>query len=139
MRVGLGNTATLFALLLFGPRAGVLVTVVRTILGALIVGTLLTPIFVLSFGGGVCSIGAMIIVHRRWPRIFSIVGVSIWGALAHNIAQLLLVYLLFIKSIEVLLLFPLFLVLSITTGAMIGLLAYWSLEKIVRRWELMDT
>ena len=112
--------------------------VVRTALGALIVGTLLTPVFVLSFVGGLCSMGTMILIHQRWSHAFSVVGVSIWGALAHNMAQLALVYLLFIRSLEVALLLPFFLVLSVITGAMIGLLAYWSLEKVVPKWHLMD-
>jgi heptaprenyl diphosphate synthase len=135
MRIGLGNLAALLALFLFGSKDAMLVAMVRTLLGALIVGTLLTPIFVLSFGGAICSVGIMAIVHRRWPCTFGIVGVSIWGALTHNMVQLALVYLLFIRSSAVVALLPFLLMLSVATGTVIGALAYWSLKKVAPVWQ----
>jgi heptaprenyl diphosphate synthase len=136
VRMGLGNVATLLALFVLGPREAILVTLARTTLGPLVLGTLLTPVFVFSFGAGLCSVVTMVIAHQRWPRGFGVVGVSIWGAVAHNTAQLALAYFLFIRSPAMVSLLPLVPILSVATGTITGLLAYWSLEKLVPEWRL---
>ena len=67
-------------------------------------------------------------------RLNDLVGVSIWGALAHNCAQWLLAYLLFVRSSALLSLLFLIPALSVVTGAITGLLARWSLERLIHRW-----
>jgi heptaprenyl diphosphate synthase len=46
------------------------------------------------------------------------------GALAHNLSQLVVAYLLFIRRTEVFLLIPVFLLLSAGTGLVTGLVAH---------------
>ena len=138
VKVGLGNVLTLLGLIVFGPREAILLTVVRTTLGPLILGTLLTPAFVFSFGGGLCSAGTMIAIRQRWGGAFSIVGLSIWGALAHNSAQMALAYLLFVRSLGMAALLWLVPGLSVVTGAVTGLVAQWCVRKVVDKWRPND-
>lgn len=138
VRVGLGNVTTLLALFALGPREAIVVTVVRATLGPLILGTLLTPVFVFSLGGGLAGAATMILIHRWWGGAFSVVGISVWGALAHNAAQLALAYLLFVRSSALVFLFPLLPVLSAATGIITGLLAHWSLRSVAQGWRLRD-
>ena len=66
------------------------------------------------------------------------VGISVWGAVAHNAAQLALAYLLFVRSSALVLLLPLLPLLSVGTGMITGLLAHWSLGSVAQRWRLRD-
>jgi heptaprenyl diphosphate synthase len=52
--------------------------------------------------------------------LFSPLGISLWGALTHNTAQLLIASFFLIRSRAVLNLFPIFLLLSVATGIVTG-------------------
>jgi len=130
LKIGLGNVASLLALFMYGARGALAVTVIRVCLGSVLIGTFLSPGFLLSCGGGVTSWAVMVLVHRGWPKGFSVVGVSIWGALAHNLAQLTLAHLLLVRSRAIWALLPMFLLSSVATGFVTGVVAYWVLERL---------
>ena len=81
------------------------------------------------------SWAVMALVHRAWPQGFSVVGISIWGAWAHNMAQLTLVVLLLVRSRGIWTLLPIFLLSSVATGFVTGVAAYWMLEKLKKGTE----
>ncbi len=130
VRLGLSNAIVLLSIVGFGFRGGLLVSVLRTLLGSLVIGTFLSPAFLFALVGGVSSALLMGTVYRFLPRTFSLVGISILGALTHNGVQLTLASLLFIKRAEVLLLLPLFGLLSVSTGAVTGAVAHWLTVRI---------
>jgi heptaprenyl diphosphate synthase len=124
LRLGLANIITLITLLLYGLRPAIMVTLIRVILVSLFKGTFLGPSFLLSFGGGITSALAMGFVISVAPRLFSVIGLSIIGALFHNIAQLFLGYFLFIQRIEaVLLITPFIILLGTLTGTVNGVIS----------------
>lgn len=124
MRLGLANIITITALFLYGTRAAVMVTLIRVVLGSLFAGTFPGPGFILSLGGGLASILAMASIFSLAPRLFSAVGLSIVGALFHNIVQLVIAYFLFIQKIEaVLLITPLMILLGTLTGTVNGVVS----------------
>ena len=127
MKLGLGNLAVLLALVLYGSWAALVVVSVKVFLGSLFVGSFLGPAFFLAAGGGIVSAGTMGLVHYLWRRYFSVVGISILGAVSHNLIQLILAYLLFVKQVELLFLLPVFLISGLVTGGLVGLLAHWIL------------
>jgi heptaprenyl diphosphate synthase len=131
LRLGLANIITLAALLLYGFRTAMTVTLIRVILSSLFLGTFLGPAFILSFGGGVSSTVAMGLAHRLFKRLFGPVGLSLIGALFHNLAQLALAYLIFIRRIEaVLLISPVLVLLGTFTGVANGVVSGLLIEKI---------
>ena len=132
LKIGLGNVASLLALFMYGAGGAFAVTVIRVFLGSVLIGTFLSPGFLLSSGGGVVSWGVMVLVHRGCPKAFSVVGVSIWGALAHNLTQLTLAHLLLVRSRGIWTLLPMFLLSSVATGFVTGVVAYWVLERLRR-------
>jgi len=117
VKLGLANLATLLALYLYGVQDGILVAVARVFLGSLISGLFLSPAFFLGLGGGVFSTIIMGL-FMRW-RCFTVVGVCIAGAAAHNFGQLLVASLL-LKSSAVAYYLPFLLVASIPTGLFTG-------------------
>jgi len=112
------------SLILYGIRAALMVTLIRVVLASLFTGTFLGPAFILSLGGGVTSTLSMGIVLSLMPRLFGPVGLSLVGALFHNIAQLLLAYVLFIQRIEaILLITPVIIFLGTLTGCVNGIVS----------------
>jgi heptaprenyl diphosphate synthase len=121
LRLGLANIVTLVALVLYGFRTAMTVTLIRVILGSLFTGTFLGPSFVLSFGGGVTSTAAMGLVYLAFRDVFGPVGLSLIGAFFHNIAQLTLAYFLFIQRIEAMCIIgPIIVLIGTLTGVANG-------------------
>lgn len=129
LRPGLGNVATIIALFLLGFKDATKVTLLRIILGSLVLGRLFTPVFLFAFSGGIVSLVVMGLVLRYLGRVFGPVGISALGAVAHNTVQLGVAYLVFVKSVEVFIFMPVFLLAGVVTGALTGLLAAVVLEK----------
>jgi len=124
LRFGLANIITLTALILYGLRPAITITLIRVTIGSFLAGTFLGPAFLLSFGSGIVSTLAMGFAVRIAPQLFGPVGISLIGALFHNLTQLFLAYLLFIRRIEVVvILTPLILILGTITGALNGIVS----------------
>ncbi|MFB0506232.1 MAG: Gx transporter family protein [Thermodesulfobacteriota bacterium] len=123
LRFGFANIIVLTAIALYGLRVGLMVTVLRVFLGTILVGTFLTPAFILGMGGGIGSTLVMGFAYRKLKAVFSLVGISVMGAYAHNIAQLTIVYLLFIRHGEVFYVLPVLLLFGILTGVLNGVAA----------------
>lgn len=121
LRLGLANIITLAALVLYGLRPAIMVTLIRVSLASLFTGTFLGPAFILSLGGGISSTLVMGLILSILPNLFSIIGISIIGALVHNLVQLFLAYFLFIGRIEaILIISPLIVLFGTLTGIMNG-------------------
>lgn len=134
VRLGLANIMTLVALVYLGPGPAIGLVVVRTLVSSIILGTFLSPAFWLSFAGGLTSTAVMtglFIWSERFGRAgFSLIGISVAGAATHMLAQVTLVYLVFIRSPGVLLLWPWLGLGAVATGIITGLIAVRAVERI---------
>jgi heptaprenyl diphosphate synthase len=122
-RFGFANIIGLATLYLFGFREALIVTLGRIFLGSLLSGLFLSPAFLLSLAGGTCAILVMGLVHRFGARWFSEIGVSIFGAVFHNAAQLCAAYLFLIGNPGVFLLLPFMILAATATGLINGIAA----------------
>lgn len=128
-KLGLANIVSLVVLHLMGAQEALAVTFLRTLLGALLLGNFLTPAFVLSFSGGMLSTLVMALAYwLLYPRA-TFIGISVIGALTHNLGQLLLAYLLFFHTLQLsqlslVLLLPTFILFAVPTGVLVGYLSY---------------
>jgi len=110
LRLGLANVITLIALVTMGFAPALEVTILRTILSSFIMGSFMSPTFILSFSAGLISTLAMGFLY--WVSSFhkqyrlSIVGISIASALVHNMVQLYLAYFLLVKHPGIFVFFP---------------------------------
>jgi len=130
LKPGLAHIATLIAIIMMGMREAIIVVVIRVLVGSLLLGSLFNPAFVLSFGGGVTATLVMALTHRYFSRTFSIFGISILGAVVHNLTQLLLVQILIVHRIEIFYLAPFMILSSLFTGFIVGLLSFLLIQKI---------
>ena len=123
IKLGLANIMTLIALVFFGFRAALEVTLLRILLGSVLGGTFLSPTFFLSLAGGLASVIIMGLLYRGGRRTFSLVGISVAAAYAHTTAIFVCVFFLFIHQSVFFNLLPVFLTFSLVSGVLTGLLA----------------
>ncbi len=122
LRFGLANIITLTSLILYGFNIALAITLIRIVVGSFFAGTFLGPAFMLSMGGGIASILIMGFVYRAVPHMFGPFGLSLFGALFHNLAQLSVAYIFFIRKIEaILIIMPVILFIGTLTGALNGI------------------
>lgn len=121
LKPGLANIVTLVVLVLFGWRMAVWVTLLRVVAGALLLGSFLTPTFVLSLSGALASLIILGLSRRLHPRFLGAVGLSVLAAFAHIGAQLLVVDLWLMPGASLVGLVPLFLAAAWLTGLVNGL------------------
>ncbi|HHV57695.1 MAG TPA: Gx transporter family protein [Firmicutes bacterium] len=126
-KLGLANLVTLLALTLYGPGATWWVVSLRVLLGSLLGGTLLTTTFFLSLAGAVGSTLVMMLAFHLGRGALSIMGVSVLGAVAHNVSQLLLAALL-IHHLGIFFYLPYLLLFALPTGCFIGITASYVLR-----------
>lgn len=126
VKPGLANIVTLLAIYLYGFREGLTVALLRVTLGSLIGGIFLSPGFLLALTGAACSTIIMALLVRQ-TRCFSMIGISMAGAVAHNTGQLLAACLL-LQSTAVFYYFPVLLLTAIPTGFFTGFLLNSLLE-----------
>ena len=119
MRLGLTNVVVLLALYLFPLHRALILMILKCLLASIFSGSI-TALFY-SLGGSLLSFIVMIALIRLSREQISPVGVSVTGAVFHNIGQILVACLLF-KSWVVLLYLPLLLLIGVGTGAVIGIL-----------------
>lgn len=120
VKPGLANVVTVAALILFGWRVAVWVSVLRVIAGSMLIGTFLSPTFVLSLSGALAALLALGVSYKL-PGI-SALGLCIIAAMAHISAQLYVAYLLFIPHQGLFKLMPVLMTVAVITGTVTGLI-----------------
>ena len=83
VKVGLANTASLFALYMLSERDAWIVSALRIILSSVLFGTLFSLVY--SASGAVVSLAIMCLMKKT--GLFSVTGVSVAGGVAHNAGQ----------------------------------------------------
>lgn len=132
MRIGLANISTVLGIVLFGGAAGFEIAVFRPIITSLTNGTFLSPGFIFSFFGSITSYLVMFAIFylTKKHRVFSIIGISIIGAIAHNVTQIATAYFWLLPHAGVLTIAPLLLVSGLVGGYFVGWASDYVLAKI---------
>ncbi|MEW6755630.1 MAG: Gx transporter family protein [Candidatus Latescibacterota bacterium] len=131
MKLGLGNLPVVVSLLLYGGSAALGVAAVKVAIGGLLSGGLAGPAFVIGGGASLASVVVMAAIRRHTGSAFSPIGLSVLGAVAHQLTQLLIAW-QYVGHVGLFSLVPLFLLTGLLSGALIGLLAYWSWRRLAR-------
>lgn len=127
IRLGLANVVSLFALYYINLSTAVAILVLRCFLSAVLFGVFTS--FLFSVTGGIYSILVMYFLIKYCSSRVSLFGISVAGAAAHNIGQILIA-MLGLQSINLLSYLPFLLMLSIPTGLMIGFLASITFDRL---------
>jgi len=117
-KLGLANLATLVALIYLGPAEAVGVNFLRCLLGGLLRGSFVG--LLISISAGTAATLAMVALH--YLPLFSLVGMSIAGAVVHNAVQLAVaLWLVGFPGLRHYL--PFLLLVALPTGTLIGWVA----------------
>ncbi|ABR48443.1 Heptaprenyl diphosphate synthase component I [Alkaliphilus metalliredigens QYMF] len=125
-KLGLANIIGLITLVMFGLKYALTVNILRSILGGLASG-MITSMFY-SLAGAIVSTIIMWVIYKLLSKYFSLIGVSVFGALGHNIAQLTVASIM-ISNTRMFIYLPVMMLTSIFTGIFIGLTANLALNK----------
>lgn len=121
IKLGLANIVILVVLYELGILDAILVNLIRVIVVGLVRGTFLSFGFLMSLTGAALSLLVMIIFYLL-IRKFSIIGVSVIGALFHVIGQILIA-MIYLGTSYVVLYLPVIALSSIITGVFVGIVA----------------
>ncbi|MBN2259149.1 MAG: Gx transporter family protein [Clostridiales bacterium] len=131
VKLGLSNIVTLISLYMLTFRETSLVLFGRIILLSFMFGSMSSLLYSLS--GGIFALLVMALCMKIDK--FSIIGISVLGAIAHNLGQLLMAALI-ISNLNIFYYLPLLMVFAIPTGLLIGTTSKLLLEFIQRNIDL---
>lgn len=113
IKMGLPNIIIIFLLYRYGPAFASAVSLVRIVLVSMLFGNIMALAY--SLAGAALSLIVMIILRRL--KFLSTVGVSVAGAVSHNVGQILMAMFL-LNTSEL----GYYLVVLIVTGTIAGIL-----------------
>ncbi len=117
MKLGLANIVVLSTLYLLGTKEAFVVSIIRVILVGFTFGNLNTMLY--SIAGGLLSFAVMALVKKF--NLFSIIGVSVLGAIFHNVGQIG-VAMIMLETKALVGYLPFLLAFGIVSGVVIGIL-----------------
>ena len=127
IKLGLANIITLVVLVSCSYRDAFWVLLVRILLSAMLFGQAMSLLY--SIAGGICCFLVMWLLHTLLGERFLFLT-SAFGAIAHNLGQLFIAFLL-TKVPGVLCYLPFLLISGALTGLFTGLCARFTLQKLL--------
>lgn len=129
VKPGIANIVTLFVFHRYGFATAAWVSLLRVVASSMLLGSFLSPTFVLSLSGALTSLLALAAAMRLPQRWFGPVSQSVLAAVAHIAGQLLIVRLWLIPHAGVAYLIPVFAAAALFFGTLNGLIAAKLLTK----------
>jgi len=127
IRLGLANIVIIWVLYTLGLRSALIVSVLRCLVIGLLFGNLYSIMF--SLAGAIASVTVMYFLKKYTTGKLSVMGVSVCGAIVHNIAQII-VAMIVIKNAYIITYLPVLIGVGVLSGIVIGLLGGLLYKKI---------
>lgn len=121
IKLGFANIVILVTLYELGILEAVFINVVRVLIVSLVRGTFLSMGFFMSLTGCFMSLGIMILFYLVIKK-FSIIGVSVIGALFHVFGQIIIA-MIYMGTVYVIYYLPVIALSAVITGVIVGLVA----------------
>ena len=119
VKVGFPNIIILFILYRFGTKSAIAVSLVRVLLVSILFGSALGLVY--SFAGAVLSLAVMIILKKT--DLFSTLGVSVVGGIAHNAGQIIIASIL-MSTVEISYYMPVLIITGTVAGIVVGIASH---------------
>lgn len=126
-KLGLANIISLIVIVIFGLREGLVVSILRCLIGTLLAGTFSSLFYSLS--GAIASTIVMAIAYRYFKKVFSLVGISILGGLTHNFAQITVASFV-LSTFGLFAYLPFLMVIGLFTGFFTGITAMFVIQNL---------
>lgn len=134
-KLGLSNMVILVTLVNFSGKDALIVSILKSIIFTMATGSV-TSLFY-SLTGSLLSCFTMYIVYRHFSNVFSLIGVSIFGAMAHNFGQVLVASLI-MNNFRIFSYLPILQLTSIFTGYFVGLGSRYISNKLIKHIDNKD-
>lgn len=120
IKLGLANIVTMFVLFYIDIPSAIAVTVLRCVLASLLFGGMSSLLFSLS--GAFFALIIMILLKFGYEKAFSLVGISMGGAAAHNTGQIVAASLM-MKNTAIFAYLPILLITGLGTGLLTAIIS----------------
>ncbi len=128
MKLGLSNLAVMFALYTYGHREAFVILIMKVLLTGFMFGNLVSIGY--SLGGGTLALIFMVLC--KFLSIFSKIGVSMSGGVAHNLGQLAVAAVL-LETKSLIFYLPILMLSGLITGFFLGIICHMVLERLKGR------
>lgn len=119
VKLGIANLVVIIALYEMNFRYAFAINALRILISGLLFSGVFGALY--SLAGGFLSLCVMWLLKKT--DLFSMIGVSMAGGVAHNMGQLLVAALV-VSNLKMFLYFPILMFSGIASGIMIGIIAY---------------
>lgn len=126
-KLGLSNIVILITLVVFGFKEGLTVGILKSVVFTLATGSISSLFYSLS--GSILSLLLMYLIYTQFEKIFSLIGVSIFGAMAHNFGQVLVASFM-MRNIRIFSYYPILMLTSLFTGYFVGLASIYIVDNL---------
>lgn len=133
-RLGLSNMVILVTLIIFGFKEGLIVSVLKSIILMLVTGSVSS--FIYSISGAILSCITMFLTYKYCHSIFSLIGVSIIGALSHNFGQVTVASLM-MNNLRIYTYLPFLMLISLFTGYFVGLASRYIVKNLEENFKTL--
>ncbi len=125
VKLGIANLVVLVSLYVLGGRYTLVINVLRILVAGLLFNGFFGAMY--SLAGGLLSFAVMALLKKT--GLFSTIGISMAGGVAHNLGQLLVAAAI-VENMKLFFYFPVLLFSGMISGVFIGILAHLVLRKL---------
>lgn len=125
IKLGLANVVVVICLYYLGPKQAFGISILRVLVVSILFGGLSSMLYSLS--GGLLSFFGMVLLKKT--NLFSIIGVSVFGAVLHSTGQIMMACFILDTS-KLLYYLPILIMCSVIAGIITGLIAYYTLANL---------
>lgn len=128
IKLGLANMVVIVTLYLMGAGPAFMLSLVRIVLTGFTFGNLAMMMY--SLAGGMLSLLGMVIARKT--KLFSVTGVSVLGAVFHNVGQIIVAALV-VENSSLFYYLPVLLVSGVVFGIIIGVVGSVLIKRLSRK------
>ncbi len=151
IKPGLANVVTLFAFIQYGWQSALQISLLRVIISSLLLGTFLSPTFLLSLSGALLSLFAITLVqlpfYLHWPQKVlkllslsstptnqqayqpSAIGYAIIASISHMAGQFFMAWYFFIPHPGLFKLLPILITFAVILGIVSGIITQFLINQ----------
>lgn len=131
-KLGLSNMVILITLVVFDIKSALTVGTLKSITFTLVTGSVTSLFYSLS--GAILSCLVMYMVYKYFSNIFSLIGISIFGAMVHNFAQVLVASLM-MNNFRIFSYLPILQLTGLFTGYFVGLSSKYAVNNLKKSFD----
>lgn len=126
IKPGLANVITLFCFIRYGWITALQVSLIRVIISSLLLGSFLSPTFLLSLSGALLSLASLALLQFSFRKHLnyqpSAIGYAIIASVSHISGQFLVAWYFFIPHPSLFKLLPIFITFAVLLGLVSGII-----------------